>query len=265
MLPEPDLAKAAEIIVRSRLEGSLLGALPGSCAPRNEAEAYQLQEMVNQQLTRTGLGEVAGHKIGCTTPVMQAYLGIDQPCAGMVFATTVAHRSARIPAPQNGRLGVECEVAVQLGQTLGIEGTPYDQDSVRESVFACMAAIEVVMDRYQSYITLGAETLIADNFFNVGCVLGEPLLSWRRLDLATIHGRLSINKTPVAMGRGADVLGHPLAALAWLANRRAALNRPLRAGQFVCLGSLTEPQWVKRGDRASVEVDGLGRVSLSVT
>ena len=265
MLPEPDLARAAEIIARARLEGTLLGTLPGTCAPRTETEAYQLQDLVNQRLTRAGLGEIAGHKIGCTTPVMQQYLGIDEPCAGVVFAATVAHRSARMPAPTVGRLGVECEIAVQLGHTLGAEGSPYDQDSVREAVFACMPAIEVVMDRYQSYITLGAETLIADNFFNAGVVLGEPLLAWRRLDLAAVPGRLIINKTPTAFGRGADVLEHPLAALAWLANRYAAMGRPLKAGQFVCLGSLTQTQWVKRGDRIQIELDGLGRASLSIT
>lgn len=265
MPPEPDLARAAEIIARSRLEGTLLGALPGHCGPRTEAEAYRLQDLANQRLTRAGLGEVAGHKIGCTTPVMQAYLGIDQPCAGVVFAATVAHRAARIPAPPVGRLGVECEIAVQLGQSLDAGGSPYDQDSVREAVFACMPAIEVVVDRYQSYLSLGAETLIADNFFNAGVVLGEPLLTWRRLDLAALVGRIALNKQTVAAGRGADVLEHPLAALAWLANRHAAMGRPLKAGHFVCLGSLTQTQWVSSGDRISVELEGLGRASLSVT
>lgn len=265
MLSEPELSRAADVIVRSRLEGSLLGTLASTCAPQDEAQAYQLQQLANQRLTRAGLGEVAGYKIGCTTPVMQAYLGIDQPCAGEVFAATVAHRSARIPAPPQGRLGVECELAVQLSQSLGAETAPHDQDSVRGAIFALMPAIEVVMDRYQSYLTLGAETLIADNFFNVGVVLGEPCLSWQRLDLANLCGRLSINRVVTASGRGADVLEHPLAALAWLANRYAALGRRLRAGQFVCLGSLTQTQWVSRGDRAAIEIDGLGKVSLSVS
>ena len=38
-----------------------------------------------------------------------------------------------------------------------------------------MAGIELVDDRYEDYKQLNVATLIADNFFNVGVVLGEEL------------------------------------------------------------------------------------------
>ncbi len=63
----------------------------------------------------------------------------------------------------------------------------------------------------------------------------------------------------VGRGRGADVMGHPFEALAWLANSLAQRGRSLRAGEFVFTGSVVETKWVNRGDRVVMEIEGLGR------
>ena len=77
----------------------------------------------------------------------------------------------------------------------------------------------------EDYRSLDTPTLIADDFFNAGCVLGDPVESWRELDLAAVQGRMTINGGEVGRGRGGDILGHPLKALAWLANALAARGR----------------------------------------
>ena len=126
-----------------------------------------------------------------------------------------------------------------------------------------MAAIEVVDDRYVDYRALDALTLAADDFFQAGCVLGEPVEGWRSLDLAAVRGRMLINGREVGSGRGGDVLGHPFAALAWLANLCAALDRPLPAGSFVLLGSVVETKWLAAGDRVEIALEGLGAAGAS--
>jgi 2-oxo-3-hexenedioate decarboxylase/2-keto-4-pentenoate hydratase len=55
-------------------------------------------------------------------------------------------------------------------------------------------------------------------------------------------------------------MGHPLEALAWLANLRARFGLGLRAGEFILLGSVVETRWVGRGDEVAVEIEGLGAV-----
>jgi 2-oxo-3-hexenedioate decarboxylase/2-keto-4-pentenoate hydratase len=121
-----------------------------------------------------------------------------------------------------------------------------------------MAAIEVVDDRYEDYRTLDVPTLIADDFFNAACVLGAPVAAWRDLDLASLRGRMRINGAEVGTGRGGDILGHPLEALAWLANALVARGRCLEAGEIVLLGSVVETRWVAAGDRVDVTIEGLG-------
>ena len=124
-----------------------------------------------------------------------------------------------------------------------------------------MAAIEVVEDRYENYRSLDTPTLVADDFFNAACVLGAPVEAWRELDLAAIRGRMTINGAEVGAGSGGDILGHPLEALAWLANALGARGRHLEAGTFVLLGSVVQTRWVDAGDLVEVEIEGLGRVS----
>ena len=121
-----------------------------------------------------------------------------------------------------------------------------------------MASIEVVDDRYADWRTIGTPTLIADDFFNAGVVLGSPVRDWRRLDLAALAGRMLINGVEVGRGVGADILGHPLDALAWLADNMASRGRALKAGEFVTLGSLVATNWVAAGDEVLIEVEGLG-------
>ena len=64
-----DIAHAALLLAEHRLERDPLDALPAELRPRDEAEAYAIQEEVHRQLSARGLGAVVGHKIGCTTPV----------------------------------------------------------------------------------------------------------------------------------------------------------------------------------------------------
>jgi 2-oxo-3-hexenedioate decarboxylase/2-keto-4-pentenoate hydratase len=253
---------AAEILARQRLSLSPT-TLERDQRPALEKDAYALQTAVNELLS-AHLGTVAGHKIGCTTPVMQSFLGIASPCAGEVFSGTVLRGEGAVSRAGFRKLGVECEIVVELASDVEPQRETYTREMVAAHVGAVMAGIEIVDDRYDNYRSLGANTLIADNFFNAGCVLGASSANWRGLDLPTLVGRMHINGRAVARGNGAAVMGHPLEALAWLANARGARNQGLRRGEFVFLGSLVETKWLDAGDVVSIAIEGLGGAGLTV-
>jgi 2-keto-4-pentenoate hydratase len=110
---------------------------------------------------------------------------------------------------------------------------------------------------------MGAPTLVADDFFAAGCVLGKPVARSAAPDLLEVAGRALINGVEVGKGTGADVLGHPHHALAWLANHLAADGKSLRAGQIVLTGSLVKTVWLDAGDKVVMELAGLGRVEVA--
>ena len=262
MTPQ-QIGEAARFLAQARLSGPATPALPDNMpAPTAVAEGYAVQGAVHAVLEAAGFGPRVGHKIGCTTAVMQAYLGIPHPCAGEVFATTVHERTADLPLSGFHRVGVECEIAARLGRDLPARSRGHDRESVAEAVDSLMAGIELVDDRYADYASLPAPVLIADDFFNAGVVLGTAVPDWRGLDLATIEGVMTIDGVEAGRGRGADILGHPLSALAWLADHRAALGAPLAAGEFVMLGSVVKTVWIEAPALVAIRFEGLGEASV---
>ncbi|MFN8752527.1 MAG: 2-keto-4-pentenoate hydratase [Betaproteobacteria bacterium] len=256
------LREAAAVLCRHRLAREPLLRLEERLQPADVDAAYTLQDELHRQLTAAGLGPLAGHKIGCTTAVMQAFLKIPTPCAGGVFECTVHRSPAQVRHSGFVRLGVECEIVVRLGADLG-PGTQHSRASVASAVAACMAGMELVDARYTDYTTLDTPTLVADDFFDAGCVLGAERTGWRAIDLAACEGVTRINGVEVGRGRGADVMGHPLEALAWLARLKASRGQWLRAGEFVFLGSVVETRWVSPGDHVVMDIAGLGAVEAA--
>jgi 2-keto-4-pentenoate hydratase len=237
--------------------------LPQAERPADEAAAYDIQNLVHRTLTESGCGKPVGYKIGCTTRVMQQMLGIPSPCAGGILSSNVYRSQAVLPHKNYRRPGVECEVAVSIGEDLDARNAPFSVDSVESHIEAVMAAIEIVDDRYDDYRQIGTPTLIADDFFHAACVLGTPYKNWKQLDLKKITGRTVINGVLRGEGTGADVLGHPFAAVTWLANHLAQRGMTLSRDDFVLTGSVVETRWVNCGDKVVMSMDELGEVYAS--
>jgi 2-keto-4-pentenoate hydratase len=253
---------AAQIIAAARKSRKPLPALPQQVTPTSVEDGYQVQSEVHQLLA-TELGPWIGYKIGCTSEVMQKYLAIPHPCAGGVHARGAHQSGVVLNAADFVRVGVECEIAVRLGQDLAPGGAPFTRDSVAGSIECYLPAIEIVDDRYVKWEALGAPTLIADDFFAAGIVLGQPVARSAVADLLDVEGRALINGQEAGRGTGADVLGHPHNALAWLANHLASQGTGLRAGEIVMTGSLVKTVWLEAGDEATMEFTGLGSVQVT--
>jgi 2-oxo-3-hexenedioate decarboxylase/2-keto-4-pentenoate hydratase len=252
---------AAQAIATARRSRAPLAPLPAHLQPEDEAAGYEIQHELHWLLAEHP-GDFAGYKIGCTSKVMQDYLQIPHPCAGGIFAPGIHQSGVSLRAADFVRVGVECEIAVRLAQDLLPLDAPFTTQRVAAAIGECHPAIEIVDDRYVQWETLGAPTLVADDFFAAGCVLGAAVKAEALPDLAGIRGRAVINGALAGEGTGADVLGHPHHALAWLANHLAARGDGLEAGQLVLTGSLVKTVWLKAGDRVRMELDGLGTVEV---
>lgn len=238
--------------------------IPSASAPRTVEEAYAIQDAFTTLLAETK-GPVAGYKIALTTPVMQQMVGFHEPIAGSIVQT-IHHSPCTIRSADYVHLGVECEIAVQLGRTLPAASAPWSRAGVAEAIGSVMAAFELVDDRNANYTHLAAQILsvIADNAWNAGIVLGPPVTDWRSLDLAAVRGTMRINGQIVGEGQGRDVMGHPLEALTWLANMLAARGQSLAAGMVIITGSIVSTKFIQPGDTVQAVVERLGEVHLKV-
>jgi 2-keto-4-pentenoate hydratase len=233
--------------------------LPPDIAPQTVAEAYAAQEAL-QQLWTPLYGRLAGLKIATTTKVMQQLMGIDHPCGGMIYERKVHISPAALKLSDYMHVVIECELAVRMGRTLPKKGTPYTRQEARAAVEAVMPAFELIEDRNAVYKECAALTLIADNAWNAGIVLGPAVPPPAGHDLNGIKGRLE-----TASGIREGLTDDPMGALAWLANLAADRGRPLEAGMVVITGSLIPTLPMAANERFVFEIEGIGKVEMSAS
>ncbi len=230
------------------------------------ARPSTLAEGIAAQVALATLADQAapgGFKIGATTARMQAYLGLDGPAAGFMARDSLHASESTLSFAPFLHPGVECELAVHLARDLPPK--TYTVEEVGEAVDLLMAGIEVVENRYPDLKEFGTPSLVADQVFHAAAVLGAPVQDWRSLDLASIRGEMLVAGQLVGAGEGRELLGHPLAALAWLAgSAEAAGFGGLRAGQIVMLGSVTPPVWLQEPAEVEVRFGPLPPVTLNL-
>jgi len=252
-----DAERAARHVVAAHDARQPYRNLPAQIAPQTMAEAYAAQEALARLLVARE-GEVAGLKIAVATKVMQEFMGIDRPLGGMIFKRRILRSPARLRLADYMNVVIEFELAVELGRDLPKSSAPFTAATVMPALAAVMPAFELIEDRNADYKTVNALSLICDNCWNAGIVLGPPV-SFAAQSLSGLLGRLEINGNEQHRGTTDD----PLATLAWIANLSAERDRPLRAGMVVITGSVIPTLAIKAGDRFVFRIEGLGAVELT--
>ncbi len=257
---EADRAAAALQEVRQRR--GHVAPLPAPIAPRTEVEGAAVQRALAH---RTGAASPGGFKIGATAKRMQEYLGLSGPAAGFMAVGNLYRSGASERFADFVRPGVECELAVRLARDL--PPGPRTAEQAADAVGELFAGIEIVENRYGELLELGVPTLIADQVFHAAAVLGQPAVEdWHSLDIGRLRGRLIVDGHQRDEGVGADLMGHPMNCLAWLAGSSVAeAFGGLKAGQVIMLGSVTPPVWLTGPASVTVDFSPLPPVQVTFT
>jgi len=250
--------KAASYLDEAHRSRARYQNLPDTIAPGNFDEAYAAQEALCA-LWEPRFGHIAGRKIAVTTKVMQELMGINQPCGGMIFASRIHQSPTTIRKAEYINLRIECELAVRLAYDLPRTSAPHTPASARAAVGEVMAAFELIEDRRADYRISNALSIVADNAWNGGIVIGPAKTPPCDLDLNGITGILLRNGTLEATGKTDD----PMGALSWLANLAVERGRPMTAGMIAITGSVVATVDISPGERLDFAFDGVGEASIT--
>ena len=250
-------ALAQEVVAARRALHPLRAILP----PAPLEDGYRVQTAANTILEEE-LGQRVGFKIGGTTQPMRDYILVPEPVTGAVFATSLYPDGATLRLGDYVRVGLETEIAVRLGRPMPPRADPYGRDDALAATQEIMAAIEIVDDRYADFRKAGAATIVAGNAFGAGLLLGRPRRDFAGLDLAGLRARTMRDGSEVASGSAVALLGHPMEAVAWLANQRSRAGDGLPSGTIITLGSITPVFWIDEPGRWRIEVESLGAVEV---
>lgn len=257
MAPER-VVEAAAILWSAWTEGRAIDALPPGCRPRDVAGGYAIQDAIGRRHAGPGIG----WKIAATSMEGQRHIGVTEPLAGRLYARFLRADGASIAAGPLLMRVAEPEFAFRLGRGLAPRAEPYRRAEVADAIAALHLAIEVPDTRLLDFARAGAPQLVADTACAGFFVLGPAVEAWRAHDLPSSPVTIRRDDGLAHEGVGANALGDPLTALAWLVNDRSRRAVALGAGDIVTTGTCAKPLPIGPGHEVVALFHGLGRVGV---
>ena len=274
----PAQSRALEMLAGARATGRPCPPVRDLLPAGDVDAAYAVQSYWVADQIAAG-ARVVGRKIGLTNPAVQAQFGVDRPDFGVLFESMACSPGTPIDAARTLQPKIEAEIAFVLAEDL--TGTMIGPAEVAAATACVVAALEIVDSRITGW-DIGIVDTIADNGSSGLFVLGDRRQGLGALDLAECamtlrrfassgadgpgaggrsDGDGGSGGEVVSTGTGASILGHPLAAVAWLAAAVRDHGRPRRAGEVVLSGSLGPMVPVAPGDAFRADISGVGQVS----
>jgi len=236
------------------------GSLSGSLRPRRDLLVRSLGE-----------GSVpVGRKIGFTNPDMWSLYGVREPIWAYMYDTTVVRLCEGHQTCSLGRFTepkIEPEIVFHFRSAPPIDG---DLLAVLDCIDWIAHAFEIVQSHFPGWKFQAADT-VADSGLHGTLLLGEPQPVQRLginlvAELKALSITLSCDGEVRGVGRGSNVLGSPLAAVAHLIAVLA--KRPphmsLRANEMVTTGTVTTAQVVRPGETWQTTIEGMALPGLTV-
>jgi 2-keto-4-pentenoate hydratase len=258
-MPPSERDRLADLLAAARRDGRQLHDVPAELIPATSAEGYAVGDLVAR-----GLGwPPLGWKIAATTPVMQQRLRTTEPIYGRTYARFATASPARLRHAELLDPLVECEFFFRLARPLPPRPAPYEAEEVADAVAAVHAGIEVAECRFPLDALPPVPAILADGAASGRYIIGPEIAGWRSRDLAAMVVVLEVDGAIRRTGRGADVMGHPLAPLVWLANVRRESGDGLAEGALVSTGTATGMLLAKPGEHMVARYGGEAAVEIA--
>jgi 2-keto-4-pentenoate hydratase len=261
MLTESDHQRMADALLTAEREHRPTSRVSAVFAHADVDDAYRIALKVVEARVRAGR-RVKGHKVGLTSRAMQRAVGIDEPDYGHLLDDMFVDESSVIAPERLFAPYAEAELAFVLCEPLcGPSANAADVIRATDFVLPC---IEVVDSRF---VHEGRGTLvdtIADNASSGLVVLGGRPARLTDLDIRRLGVSVARNGVVEETGVASAVMGNPISAVAWLANKVSAFGITFEPGHVILSGSFTRLVRFGPGDVVVATFDRLGEVVLSV-
>src|SRR5210317_37209 len=233
--------------------------LPETLMPKNLNEAYKIQEIFQKN---SGRGQLGGFKIAIASKVQQELCGIDHPIAGGIFANEIKSSPETFDLDNFHGLGLEFELAVTLSDDLKPGMEPFDKNNIKQFIKSLSPAFELIIDRDADYSNINPLTMITDNAWCSGIVLGRELSNWEKLNLDVIRSQLLWNDEAPQDAMIKDA--NPLESLSWVSNLLTSLGRTIPKDSVIITGSVIKTRAPNKGDHIIYKVEDLSEVEIKI-
>jgi 2-keto-4-pentenoate hydratase len=250
---------AAARLQQATRDGQPCGPVRDLIGRTDIALAYQVQQVLTAGRLAAG-ARIVGRKIGITSAAVMRQVNVDQPDFGVLFDDMLCPESEPIGMHRLLQPRAEAEIAFVLGADLDAEALAAGR--LEASIDHLLPAIEIVDSRVSNWDITITDT-VADNASSGLFVLGAQATRLADVSPVTVTMELAKDDAVVSTGSGADCLGDPMNAVAWLARTCCEYGAPLRAGDVILSGALGPMVPVESGTHLVATLSQLGSVSAS--
>ena len=208
-------------------------------------DAYRIGLEVHDLKLASGRS-VKGHKVGLTSKAMRSLVSATEPDYGFLYDDWFVAEGSVVSRRRMNRPLVEQELVFVLGSRLA--GPSVNAADVIRATDFVLPALEVVDSRFNGR---GKQLLVDSIADAASCgfvVLGGNPARLTDIDVRRISGSLAINGDIMETGAAAAVMGNPINAVAWLANKLAEFDVVMEPGDIILSGSFVRAVPFDAGD-----------------
>jgi 2-keto-4-pentenoate hydratase len=218
-------------------------------------DAYRVQHALIERHVARG-DRVVGYKAAFTSEGMQQKFGLAEPLLGTLLGSRSFDESAPTPVAGYVEAILEPEIAIQL--SMDLPGPGVSRRDALAAVGGYLPCVEVADLRAPRVFS--PQHAVAFNTFNGGNVFGASLAPPCDIDLPAEQVVLRVNGEARGTASAAAVLGDPINAVAFMANKAAELGWPMKSGMVLMTGGIVPSVTVAPGDEIQVDFTRLGRL-----
>ena len=259
MLSDELVAEAAAALHTAELDNVPIAPISVTYPDADIADAYRIAMAVTARKVAAGR-IVKGHKIGLTSKAMRSLTGATEPDYGTMFDDWFVLEAGVVPRSRMNDPLVEVELAFILREPL-VGPAVNAVDVIRATDFV-LPCIEVIDNRQQGRGPNRLVDSIADAASCGRVVLGGCPVRLTDVDIRRIGASLAINGTIEQSGVASAVMGNPINAVAWLANKLHEFGVVTEAGHVILSGSFIKAVPFAAGDTVVAQFDRLGEVTF---
>ena len=251
--------KISEFIITQHNKGIHFSNLQDPYLPKDEKEAYEVQFQYQKKSKR---GKIGGYKIALASKIQQQLCSINNPIAGGIFKNEIYKSPSVIKLKEYQSLGLEFEIAFEINKDILPNTLKNNFFNIKEYVNNAFLCFELIDDRNASYKNLDALTLIADNAWSAGVILGEPIQNWEKLELNKLNSKLYWNSELI--GEAKLLKTNPFKSLIWIIKHLSKFNKKINKGSIIITGSLLKTKKPISNDIIKFEIEKYSSVMTEI-
>ena len=264
MMKYIDAQESAKFLFKHRQNKLGINNLPNKLSPKNDNEAYIIQEELKLLYLSLKDNISIGKKVGCTSLDGQKQLDISEPFYGNLFSRFYEIEPKNISSKKFSKPFIEPEIALRVKEDINMADAPFSIKDVDDLFDGFVCSLEIVDFRFnKSLKDIGANNLIATNGASEFWIRNSEVFLMNKINFDDHEVNISFNNEIIGKGNVNNVMENPLNSGLWLINKIAQKGETLLKGQFISTGTCTKAHELPPNTKVSADFGKLGKIEFN--